>query len=124
MITTYFHGGFGGLSPGQFVVPPNVSKASSTASYGAAGVCNRDKVYVTTEFHAALLFACAHPSGKGKVYEVEPVGEVEDDPDAQLPGFSFQCERARVKRVIKVKGKMIRQVQKELLAQLRSGAAA
>nr|WP_234897210.1 hypothetical protein [Sinorhizobium medicae] len=72
----YFHGGFGGLTVGQFVLPPATTKAPSTARFGAAGVCNTNKVYVCTDQHGALLYACMHWSGCGKVYEVEPIGEL------------------------------------------------
>lgn len=37
----------------------------------------------------------------GVIYEVEPLGAIEADPDCTLPGLSFQCERARVVRRIK-----------------------
>lgn len=115
MSPRYFHGGFGGLSVGQHVLPPNVTKAPSTASYGAGGVCSRDRVYITTEFDAALVFACAHPSGRGKVYEVEPTGQVTDDPDARAMGYSYECEKARVVKVFKIRGKTIRNMQRALL---------
>lgn len=115
----FYHGGYGGLCVGQSILPPSMTRAASTASYGAAAVCDRDKVYVTTDYDAALGFACAHPSGRGKLYEVEPVGDLEDDPDARKPGYSFQCERARIAKVFRVKGKLIKIVQKALLAEAR-----
>lgn len=119
MATKYYHGGFGGLQIGQFVQPPSVSKAASTASFGAGGVCDRTKVYITTEFDAALVFACAHPSGRGKVYEVEPIGQVSDDPDAKALGYSYECAKARVVRVVRIEGKTIKRMQKALLAEAR-----
>ncbi|WP_244618883.1 NAD(+)--rifampin ADP-ribosyltransferase [Rhizobium sp. 18065] len=111
----YFHGGFGGLSVGQIVLPPSRSGAPSTASFGAAAVCNRDAVYVTPDFEAAMMFACAHQSGRGKVYQVEPIGELARDPDAKGDGYSFECPAARVVRVFKIRGKIIRKTQKMLL---------
>lgn len=115
----FFHGGFPGLSVGQYVLPPNVSKAPSTASFGAGAVCDRDKVYITTEFDAAFVFACSHPSGRGKIYEVEPVGTIEDDIDARSMGYSFQCDKARVTRVHRIKGKIIKKMQLALLQEGR-----
>ncbi|RVK97498.1 hypothetical protein CN150_10550 [Sinorhizobium meliloti] len=111
----YFHGGFGGLTVGQIVLPPATTKAPSTARFGAAGVCNTNKVYVCTDQHGALLYACMHWSGCGKVYEVEPIGELTPDPDALRAGFSFECDKARVLRVIRVRGKLIKQVQPNML---------
>ncbi|AAL49635.1 unknown [Sinorhizobium phage PBC5] len=110
----YYHGGFGGLSLGQFVLPPKTTRAPSTARFGAAGVCDPSKVYICTELHAALFFACMHPSGRGKVYEVEPIGELIADPDTEIPGLSFECDKARVLRVIRVPGKTIKQIQRDI----------
>ncbi|MQW36057.1 hypothetical protein [Sinorhizobium meliloti] len=111
----YFHGGYGGLTVGQLVLPPAITKAPSTARYGGAGVCNTNKVYVCTDQHGALLYACMHWSGCGKVYEVEPIGELRPDPDAAREGFSFECDKARVLRGIRVRGKFIKQVQRDML---------
>ncbi|KSV95424.1 hypothetical protein [Sinorhizobium sp. GL28] len=111
----YFHGGYGGLSVGQFVLPPAMTGAPSTAQFGAHGVCDTSKVYVCTDLHAALFFAGGHPSGNGKVYEVAPAGELTADPDALIDGLSYSCDKARVLRVIRVKGKLIKQIRRDLL---------
>lgn len=116
-----YHGGYGGLSVGQLALPPRKTGAASTASFGAAVVCDRDAVYVTTDFEAAIMFACAHPSGRGKLYEVEPIGDLVDDIDAKGRGYSFKCPSARVKRVFKIKGKIIRNLQRAILTELRNG---
>jgi hypothetical protein len=96
----YYHGGFPGLHVGDFVIPSATTGAASTADFGADRICRRDRVYITAEMSAAVLFAAGHPSGKGVVYEVEPIGQLEHDPDCMLPGMSLQCEKARVLRVI------------------------
>lgn len=108
----YYHGGYGGLRPGQLILPPSKTGAASTAQFGAADICRTDRVYVTTNFAAAYTFACLHWSGRGKVYEVAPIGPLEQDPDATYDGYSFQCEAARVVRVRRVKGKDIRNARK------------
>jgi len=113
--TEFYHGGYGGLSVGQSVLPPSRTGAASTASFGAGAVCDRGAVYVTTDFDAAMFFACAHPSGRGKVYEVEPIGDLVHDIDATGQGYSFKCQSAKVKRVFKIKGKVIRNIQRALL---------
>lgn len=112
---TYFHGGYGQLKVGDLVLPPNQTKAPSLARFGARAVCDPSKVYVCAIMEGALLYACMHPSGHGKLYEVEPVGELREDPDSKMEGFSFSCDRARVIRVIRVKGKTIKRVQKHML---------
>jgi rifampin ADP-ribosylating transferase len=112
---TYFHGGYGQLKVGDLVLPPIQTKAPSLARFGGHDVCDRSKVYVCTMQEGALLYACMHPSGHGKVYEVEPIGDLQEDPDARSEGFSFSCDRARVVRVIRVKGKTIKRVQKYML---------
>lgn len=101
-MTAYYHGGFGGLRVGDRVLPPAVTGASSTADHGAEGVCRRDRVYLATEETAAALFAALHPSGRGKIYQVEPVGELEPDPDCNEPGMSWAAPEARVLRVIQL----------------------
>jgi hypothetical protein len=96
---TYWHGGFGGLRVGDLVRPPALTGAPTLADYGAAAVCRRDRVYVTTEKEAAAIYAAMHPSGRGKVYEVEPLGELVADPDCDEAGLSYEVEEARVVRV-------------------------
>lgn len=95
----YFHGGPIGRQRGAYLLPPCLTKAPSLATYGAGGVCRTDRVYVTTDARAALMYAAGVP--KGVIYEVEPVGDLEADPDCSQPGLSFQCERAKVLKVIK-----------------------
>lgn len=97
----YFHGGPAGRQVGAFLLPPSATRARSLAEFGAAGVCRLDRVYVTTDRHAALLYAAAHR--RGVIYEVEPIGTLDPDPDCAITGLSWQCERARVLRVIKPK---------------------
>lgn len=109
----YFHGGPRGL---RWIEPPCKTGAPSTASYGGAGVCRRDRVYVTASPDAALMYAAMHPSMKGVVYQVEPVGEVADDPDCNEPGLSFECERARVVKVYKFSGKTLAAIRKQVMA--------
>lgn len=107
------------MKVGQFVLPPSKTGVPSTARFGAAGICNVDKVYVSTDMHAATYFACMHPSDNGRVYEVEPIGPLTDDPDAKKKDLSFECDMARIVRVIRVSGKTKKTVQKYMLAEIR-----
>ena len=99
-MTTYYHGGRAGIQRGAFLLPPDITKVRSCAEFGAAGVCRTDRVYITTSLDAAVLFSAG--SRRGQVYEVEPIGALEHDPDCVLPGLSYQVAKARVLKVIKI----------------------
>ena len=110
---TDYHAGPVGL---RAILPPSVTGAPSTASYGAAAICRRDRVYVTTDLMAAIAFASlVPPHGAGAVYEVEPVNPVAD-PDCNLPGLSFEAESARIIRRVPVAGKALKQARKIMRA--------
>lgn len=110
---TYFHGGLPGRQRGAFLLPPNITQVRSLSEFGAAAVHRRDRVYVTTAFEAALLYAASVQNGV--VYQVEPLGQIEADPDCDMPGLSWQCEKARVQRIIKPTRQMIEMAQSVLL---------
>jgi len=96
----YWHGGPAGRQRGALLLPPAITSAPSSSEFGAGEVHRRDRVYLTTTYSAAVLFAAGHR--RGVVYRCEPIGELEPDPDYHgRPGGSVQCERARVLRVIK-----------------------
>lgn len=105
-----YHGGPPGLKVGQSILPAKVTGARSTAAYGAEGVCDPSKVYVTPDARAAAMFASMHPSGDGRVYKVETVGEVTYDPDCSERGLSYVCEAAVIVGQVKVKRKTLRRV--------------
>lgn len=100
---TFYHGGSPGRQRGAYILPPSITAAPCTADYAANtdGVARRDCVYVTTNYHAALMYAAGHR--RGVIYQVEPDGDLEPDPDCNEPGLSYQCARARIRKVIKVK---------------------
>lgn len=89
----FFHGGHPGMMKGQFVLPPSITRAKSLAEFGN-NKCDTTKVYVTTSFLAATMYAATIK--KGEVYEVEPIGELKHDPDCIEEGLSFSCEKARI----------------------------
>jgi hypothetical protein len=99
-VTKYYHGGSVGIRRFGHVLAPALTGVLSTADTGAHGVCRKDRVYVTTDINAAKLFASA--TKQPCVYEVEPIGTLEDDPDCNQKGFSFQCEKAKVKRIYRM----------------------
>lgn len=114
----YFHGGVPGLKVGAAILPSGETGASSLASYG--GISRPDRVYVCTLEAGARLYAAGHPSGRGAVYEVRPEGELEADPDCNLPGLSWQCPRAVVVRVVpfsaSARARTLRNLRSDLLA--------
>jgi rifampin ADP-ribosylating transferase len=95
----YFHGGPAGLAE---ILPPTRTGVPSAAKFGAAHVCREDRVYITTDEKAAALFGALAPvRGDVVVYEVEPIGEIAPDPDCNEPGLSWECESARIVRVVR-----------------------
>jgi hypothetical protein len=82
---TMFHGTRAQLSPGDYLLPaqtlglPPLVKTPNQPRYSPLFV------YVTERQDYAAVF--------GQVYEVEPVGFLERDPDARK---AWRCRRARV----------------------------
>ena len=77
--------------------------------FGAQAVARKDRVYLTTDADAAMTIALFAPrKGAVAVYEVEPIGAVEADPDCRTAGFSFQCASAKVLRVVATKSQSAR----------------
>lgn len=111
-----YHGGPPGLKVGQRILPARVTGVRSTAEYGAAGICDPNKVYVTTDPLAAAIFASMHPSGDGRVYKVETIGAVTHDPDCNEDGLSYVCEAARIVGRVKVKRKDMRRIRAAMTA--------
>ena len=114
----YYHGGFPGLKRGDYVWPPSETGVRSCSEFGAAGVHRPDRVYITTDRDAAAMWAACFPLSLGRVYEVKPIGDIETDPDCVADGLSFQCERARVKRILRVPKKRLLQIRKTMLSDL------
>lgn len=113
--TTYFHGVYPGLSAGDEILPPILTGAPSCSEYGGAAVHRRDRVYITVSPEAALIYAAMHPSNHGKVYAVNPFGTIEPDPDCKMPKFSFQCEKAIVMAVVKVRPQVLAKTRQWLI---------
>lgn len=109
----FWHGGPSGRQRGALLLPPSVTGSKSVSDLVPNNVHRRDRVYVTTSYKAALIYAAGFR--KGVVYLVEPVGDLEQDPDCYDPTLSFQCGRARVLKVIKPKPWEIEMARKVLL---------
>lgn len=117
MAMTAYHGGPGGLSPGDELLPP-----SATGIGPPSGVPPFNPKTGLREFNPETgrrdlpLHECTHvffstdlwlaldytrdQGGSGLVYEVEPHGPIEPDPDpCHRPGVAWQCESATILRV-------------------------
>jgi hypothetical protein len=109
MSERFYHGGPAGLS---VILPPSITGTASSASFGAEGVCKRDRVYVTTSLAAAVGFASlCPPDGNGAVYEVRPA-DLSADPDCDMPGLSFEASSAQVLRRVPVSGKQLKKARR------------
>ena len=118
MSTRYFHGGNKGLRVGEYILPPATTKTLSTSQLvDTRGNHRTDRVYVTTVFTEAQMFAA--PNRKPVVYEVEPEGSLEDDPDNKLSGRSYACEKAKIISIHKVPGKVVKKVRQVSLNKSR-----
>lgn len=99
--TVYFHGGVSGLQAGDFILPPDLTgteqRLSAFAAPDATHGRRTDRVYVTPAQDVARFFAAVYPDGA--VYRVEPVGELEPDPDA--PDDGYMCEQGQVVEVVR-----------------------
>lgn len=107
-MTAYFHGGIPGLAIGSDLLPPSVTgRTDSTAKIARdhfdTDYVREDRVFLGRTVEIASLYAAMYPDPDGGwVYECEPVGAVELDPDytGDDPSDSVQVERAVVVRVI------------------------
>lgn len=104
---TYYHGGVPGLRLGDELLPPSItghfglnSASDISREMGATHVA-KDRVFLATTLEIAEMFAAMYPELTGGwVYECDPVGTVELDPDYFGPdGESVQVERAVVTKV-------------------------
>lgn len=114
-----FHGTKADLSTGDFLVPGRPS------NFEEGRIMNH--VYVTATVDAAVWGAeFAVGEGRGRIYIVEPEGELEDDPnvtDKKLPGNPTRSFRTR--QPVKIVGELTEWVghSPEQLQSMRDGLA-
>ncbi len=86
-----YHGTKADLRPGDLIVPGHMT------NFGTGRVSNH--VYLAANLDAAIWGAeLAEGAGCGRIYRVEPMGEVEDDPnltDRKFPGNPTRSYRSR-----------------------------
>jgi len=87
----FFHGTKATLTPGELLTPGFAS------NFGTGKQANF--VYLTGTMDAAIWGAeLAQGDGPGRIYRVEPTGEIEDDPnltDMKFPGNPTRSYRTR-----------------------------
>jgi len=114
-MTAYYHGGPLGRERGAFLLPPAITGVESMADLmQSLRFCHKSRVYVTTHYAAALLYASVHK--QPAVYVVEPVGVLMPDEDCSEPGLSYHVEKAKVLRVIKPNRNDLKTAREALLA--------
>lgn len=101
-ITRYWHGGAPGLNVGDDLVPAtaldHLPVLYADPDYGS------DPAYVYVSTSQTLAMGCAAQWGShfgdrvaGDLYQVEPKGALEVDPDyAHVPDLSWRCQRAAI----------------------------
>jgi hypothetical protein len=106
------------LRVGGYILPPATTGALATSDLVATcGNHRTDRVYVTTVFTDAQLFAS--PNRKPVVYEVVPEGPLEIDPDVEQSGRSYACEKAKIISIHKVPGKVVKKARRAALSRGR-----
>jgi rifampin ADP-ribosylating transferase len=84
----YYHGGAPGLAAGGLIRPADEAKTWSSTD-------RSQRVFITDNILFAIMYAAMHPSRKGIVYEVEPIGEVM--PEKEPGRFAeFTCDCAKI----------------------------
>jgi hypothetical protein len=88
----FYHGGEAGLRVGDYILSPK--EVGKDNMIGLNPLHSEDRVYLTKNIGDAMYFASR--SDNPLVYEVTPIGELEDDPDFPTAGVSFACPKAKI----------------------------
>lgn len=111
----YWHGGRPGLQPGTLLVGRSEAErtAADTSFYSGTDtlgepVPDPDRVYLSSDREFARAFAALMQlrdtttgvAQHGTVYAVEPIGDVQVDPDFASSGVSWSAPKARVTAVV------------------------
>ncbi|OHU25017.1 hypothetical protein BKG77_16680 [Mycobacteroides chelonae] len=111
-MTTHFHGGVPGKEPGDRLHTANELGLKFEYNMpwlqGNEARYNKDKVYVSNHLGTAIGYAARYKDRAGNpvpgwVYEVEPIGAVEPDPDCGdglRPDLASYCDGAVIVRVV------------------------
>jgi hypothetical protein len=108
----YFHGGNAGLEIGDYIRSPAETGAKQNGSV-PSHIRGKDHIYMVRELVKAAPWAAHHPNPI--IYEVEPEGDVEDDPDVDEPGLSYRCPKAKIVAIHHVPADMLAAARKTVL---------
>ncbi|MGY4177777.1 hypothetical protein ACVIHH_003068 [Bradyrhizobium sp. USDA 4518] len=100
----YFHGGNAGLEIGKYILPPAETNAPQNGVV-PSNIRGKDHIYMVREFVKAAPWAAHHKNPV--IYEVEPEGEIENDPDVDQPGLSYRSKRARIVAIHSIPADML-----------------
>jgi hypothetical protein len=109
----WWHGGAPGLQPGDLILPAIETEtlaASDKLMPAGKFAYSPSWVYVADKIDMAIIFAGRYRHGMGDVYEVEPVGEMERDPDSPHDCTSLMCQQARIIRRIPVDARVLQKI--------------
>lgn len=93
----FWHGGIGGLAVGDEILPPT-AQAAGAPGHSALYMdeARADRMYFTTDRELARVFAsiALRGRGAGALYRVQPIGNVDTDPD--FPAVGLHARRALI----------------------------
>ena len=108
----YFHGGNAGLKVSGYILPPSVTGAPQNGDV-PFHIRGNAWIYMNRELVKSALWAAQHQNPV--VYEVEPEGVVENDPDVEKPELSYRAYKAKIIAIHQVPPDMLAAARKELL---------
>lgn len=108
----YFHGGNAGLKIGGYILPPSETKVPQNGDV-PSHIRGKNHIYMVRDFIEAAPWAAHHTNPI--IYEVEPEGVVENDPDVEKPGLSYRCPKAKIIAVHQIPADLLVAAQLALL---------
>lgn len=108
---TYYHGGNRGLQVGDYILP----QSETGAECAPHALHRKDRTYVTPSIDAASFFGSKPWHKAPVIYVVKPDGDIEPDPDCNVTGGSFACQKAKVVAIKKIPGKVIKKHRKAMI---------
>ena len=108
----YFHGGNAGLKVGGYILPPSETNAPQNGNV-PSHIRGKDHIYMVRDFIEAAPWAAHHLNPT--IYEVEPEGAIENDPDVDKPGLSYRCPKAKIVAVHEIPANLLAAAKHELL---------
>ena len=100
----YFHGGKRGLKVDDYILAPSITGVSQNGEVPEE-IRGKDHIYMVRNFVEAAPWAAQHSDAV--IYEVEPEGTIEDDPDVKKPGLSYRCPKAKIVAVHEIPADML-----------------